>query len=179
MRAKAWCFGLLAVAMVTGAVVAKSPAVPAPVESVVHFADADDRAAVILGKKIYRRDCGSCHGRNLQGQPLWQVVDRYAGRRAPAHDATGHTWLHPDDEIFHMTKSGRFASTPPDAISYMPAFEGVLEDQEILAVIAFIKARWPIGLRISQAMLNPGFAGMPKQTNADWRLPPSCNAILR
>ena len=67
-----------------------------------------------------------------------------------------------------------------NAVSYMPAFKGVLDDREILAVIAFIKARWPIGLRIAQAMLNPGFVGMPKHSdNADWRLPPSCNAILR
>jgi mono/diheme cytochrome c family protein len=179
MRTKDWCFALLAVGIITGAAVARSHAVPAPLESVAHFADADDRAAVMLGRKIYLRECGGCHGRNLQGQPLWQVIDQYAGRRAPAHDATGHTWLHPDEDIFHITKYGWFGSAPPKAVFYMPAFKSVLEDREILAVIAFIKARWPIGLRISQAMLNPSFAGMPKQTNVDWRLPPSCNAILR
>jgi mono/diheme cytochrome c family protein len=180
MRAGAWGFGLLVAGMAAGTAVAGPHAVPVPAESWVHFADADDRAAVMLGKKIYMRDCASCHGRNLQGQPLWQVVDQYAGRRAPAHDATGHTWLHSDEDIFHMTKFGRFASAPPQAVSYMPAFKGVLEDREILAVIAFIKARWPIGLRISQAMLNPGSAGMPQHANSvDWRLPPSCNAMLR
>jgi mono/diheme cytochrome c family protein len=180
MKATAWCFAPLIVALVAGAAIAGSPGVPVPVESGTHFADADDRAAVMLGKKIYLRDCASCHGRNLQGQPLWQVVDQYAGRRAPAHDATGHTWLHPDEDIFHITKYGRFASSPPKAVSYMPAFKSVLGDREILAVIAFIKARWPIGLRISQAMLNPNFAGMPRDaSNADWRLPPSCNAVLR
>jgi hypothetical protein len=62
----------------------------------------------------------------------------------------------------------------------MPAFKDLLEDRVIPAVIAFIKARWPIGLRIPQAMLHPGFAGMPQQAcNVDWRPPPSCNAILR
>ena len=179
MRVIAWSLGLLVLGMIAGTAVARLHADPAPAQS-GHFADPDDLAAVMLGKKLYMRSCASCHGRNLQGQPLWQVIDQYAGRRAPAHHATGHTWLHPDEEIFHITKYGRFASAPPGAVSYMPAFNGILEDRQILSVIAFIKARWPIGLRISQAMLNPGFAGMPRHVDdVDWRLPPSCNAILR
>jgi hypothetical protein len=43
-----------------------------------------------------------------------------------------------------------------------------------------IKARWPLGLRVSQAMLNPGFAGMPADANdVERRLPPNCNLLLR
>ena len=58
--------------------------------------------------------------------------------------------------------------------------ERLLSDREILDVMAFIKARWPIGLRASQAMLNPGRAGMPRQASSEeWRLPPTCNALLR
>ena len=145
-----------------------------------HFADADDRAVVMLGKKIYMGHCASCHGRNLQGQPLWQLIDEYVGRRAPAHDETGHTWQHSDEDIFHMIKYGRFPSMPADIVSFMPAFDVALGDRDILGVIAFIKARWPIGLRISQAMLNPGRAGMPRQAGAEeWRLPPTCNVLLR
>jgi hypothetical protein len=49
-----------------------------------------------------------------------------------------------------MIKFGRFSTTPPGAVSYMPAFEDVLSDPEILEVMAFIKARWPLGLRVSQ-----------------------------
>jgi len=128
-----------------------------------------------LGKRIYMRACASCHGRNLQGQPLWLLVDEYAGRRAPAHDETGHTWQHSDEDIFHIIKYGRFASAPAGRVSFMPALATVLKDREILAVMAFIKARWPIGLRVSQAMLNPGFAGMPRKANdVEWRFPPTC-----
>lgn len=141
-----------------------------------HFADADDLPKVIAGKAVYLRWCASCHGRRLQGQPLWQLNDQFARRRAPAHDQTGHTWAHSDDELFFMTREGRFPTTPATATSYMPAFRHVLTDDQILAVLAFIKANWSIGLRISQALLNPGNAGLPAAalSNNDWTLPPTC-----
>ena len=152
----------------------------APATGSAHFANPDDAAVVMLGKKIYMGRCASCHGRNLQGQPLWQLIDEYAGRRAPAHDETGHTWQHSDEDIFHMIKYGRFPSAPVDIVSFMPGFGAVLDDRDILAVTAFIKARWPIALRVFQATLNPGRAGMPPQAAAaQWRLPPTCNALLR
>ena len=55
----------------------------------------------------------------------------------------------------------------------MPAFDKVLSDDDIIAVLAFIKSRWPTGIRASQSMLNPGFKGMPKDADKiDWTLPP-------
>jgi S-disulfanyl-L-cysteine oxidoreductase SoxD len=141
-------------------------------------ADAGDPATVALGEKLYLGHCASCHGHYRQGQPLWQIIDAYAGRRAPALDDTGDIWRRSDAALFHMTKYGRFAAAPRGAVSFMPAFGSVLADNQILAIIAFIKARWPIGLRIAQAMLNPGFAGMPVGVDDPaWRLPPSCNAL--
>jgi protein SCO1/2 len=143
---------------------------------VSHFADADDVTKVTAGKALYARWCSSCHGRKLQGQPLWQLQDQYAGRRAPAHDQTGHTWTHSDDDLFFMTRRGRFPSADPGTLSYMPAFQELLANEQIIAVIAYIKASWPVGLRISQALLNPGNAGMPalSATDTDWTLPPTC-----
>ena len=150
-------------------------ATPRAADSPSHFADATDRAQVTAGRRLYAQRCASCHGRQLQGQPLWQLQDQYARMRAPAHDASGHTWEHSDEELFHMTKYGRFSSAPPQMRSYMPAFAGSLDDAQILAVLAFIKARWPVGLRVSQALLNPGHAGMPATAqSADWTFPPTC-----
>jgi S-disulfanyl-L-cysteine oxidoreductase SoxD len=155
-------------------------AVVPPTSAIEHFADADDPGMVRLGRKIYMGHCASCHGRNLQGQSLWQLIDEYVGRRAPAHDETGHTWQHSDEDILHMIKYGRFPSAPAGLISFMPAAEQVLSDREILDVMAFIKARWPIGLRASQAMLNPRHVGMPLQASSqEWMLPPTCNVLLR
>lgn len=72
-----------------------------------------------------------------------------------------------------MTKYGHFSDAPPGVRSYMPEFASSLDDAQILAAIAFIKARWPLGLRVSQALLNPGYAGMP--ANARSRtFPPTC-----
>ncbi len=145
-----------------------------------HFANAEDDASVARGKQIYKLQCSSCHGRNLEGQPLWQLQDEYAGRRAPAHDASGHTWQHSDDDLFYMTKFGRFPQAPKDVKSYMPAYQNGLSDNEILDVLAYIKSRWPLGIRVSQSMLNPGFAGMPKDANkVEWTLPPLCTSAYQ
>ena len=141
----------------------------------MHVADANDVETVRHGKQIYAGHCASCHGRYLQGQPLWQLADHYAGRRAPAHDETGHTLQHPDEDLFEMTKYGRFANAPPRYRSYMPAYAHHLSDRDILAVLAYIKARWPLGVRVAQTLLNPSHAGMPRGAEkVDWRFPPAC-----
>ncbi len=145
----------------------------------LHFANADDAKLVDRGAYVYSMECASCHGRRLEGQPLWQLNDQFAGRRAPAQDASGHTWQHADDDLFYMTKHGRFPSWPPRIHSYMPAFAENLTDRDTVAVIAYIKSNWPTGIRASQAMLNPGLAGMPKDADkTSWTLPPNCSASL-
>ncbi|MBV9318763.1 MAG: c-type cytochrome [Mycobacterium sp.] len=146
----------------------------------MHIADANDVETVMRGKQIYSGHCASCHGRYLQGQALWQLVDDYAGRRAPAHDETGHTWQHPDEDLFEMTKYGRFTTAPPGYRPGMPAFAHDLADPDILAVLAYIKARWPLGLRVAQALLNPSLAGLPPGAEkVDWKFPPTCKSLLR
>lgn len=145
-----------------------------------HFADADNDALVTQGAQVYRDNCSSCHGRRLQGQALWQLRDQYLGRRAPPHDATGHTWQHSDDDLFAMTKTGKFPQAPKDVVSFMPAYDKRLGDGEIVAALAFIKANWPTGIRASQSMLNPGFKGMPKDADkVEWTLPPNCIASIQ
>jgi S-disulfanyl-L-cysteine oxidoreductase SoxD len=161
----------VAVVVVAAALIA-GLATPSTARQNTHFANAQDDASVLHGKQVYMRNCASCHGRSLQGQPLWQLMDEYAGRRAPAHDQTGHTWQHSDEALFHFTKYGRWDPSGPP--TYMPPFENRLNDADILAALGFIKRSWPIGLRVSQAMLNPGQAGMPRNAaNVDWSLPPT------
>lgn len=163
----------LAVALVAALGLAAAAALDETLAAGGHVADADDVAMVVRGQQVYRQYCASCHGSSLQGQPLWQLRDAFAGRRAPAHDESGHTWQHGDEALFRMTKFGRFDRAGP--ATSMPAFQDALSDRDILSVLAFIKARWPVGLRVVQAMLNPGQAGLPAPSDrTEWRFPPIC-----
>lgn len=101
-------------------------------------------ARIERGADIYARHCAGCHGAALEGEPDWRSRRPDGRMPAPPHDATGHTWHHPDGVLFEITK---FGMTPPHApdgyLSDMPAFDGVLTDQEIVDVLEFIKSRWP------------------------------------
>ena len=107
-------------------------------------ADPANAVQTALGQTVYARHCASCHGAKLEGQPNWRARLPSGRLPAPPHDATGHTWHHPDELLFGITKfgpvPGRFA--PPGYQSDMPPFEGVLTDEEIWAVLAYIKSKW-------------------------------------
>lgn len=106
-------------------------------------ADPRDPAKVTLGAKVYAEQCAACHGAKLEGQPNWR--SRLANGRLPAppHDESGHTWHHPDRVLFAITKNGLVPPyAPKDYESDMPAFMGKLSDEEIWAVLAYIKSKW-------------------------------------
>ena len=103
----------------------------------------EDADTVSLGAEIYDQYCAECHGANLEGQPDWQVRDADGYLPAPPHDKTGHTWHHPDDQLFNITKYGTEAVVGGGYRSNMAAFGGVLSDDEIWAVLAYIKSTWP------------------------------------
>lgn len=98
---------------------------------------------VELGRVTYMENCASCHGDNLQGQPNWRERKEDGRMPAPPHDETGHTWHHPDDILFGITKKGIAAYVPKNYKSDMPVFGGILSDEEIWATLAYIQSRWP------------------------------------
>lgn len=104
-----------------------------------------------LGKTIYAENCASCHGAELEGQPDWKRRLDTGRMPAPPHDETGHTWHHADADLFRLTKEGVAAVVGGTYESDMPAFAGVLTDEEILAALAFIKSTWPERQREYQA----------------------------
>ena len=113
-------------------------------------ADPNDARQVAHGKEIYLRHCASCHGARLEGQPNWRERLPNGRLPAPPHDHTGHTWHHPDRVLFGITKYGVADFAPPGYQSDMPAFHGVLSDEEIWAVLAYIKNTWPEQARAHQ-----------------------------
>lgn len=105
--------------------------------------DYKDARLVETGRSIYAKHCAACHGVKLEGQPNWKVRLPTGRLPAPPHDETGHTWHHPDQMLFGITKFGVTPPYgPPGHQSDMPAFQSVLTDDEIRAVLAFIKSRW-------------------------------------
>ena len=110
-----------------------------------------DAALLAQGEKVYRMHCAACHGAKLEGQPDWRVRDASGRLPAPPHDESGHTWHHPDEVLFGITKYGvAKAAKLPDYVSNMPAYETVLSDTEIVAVLSWIKAQWPEPIRRQQ-----------------------------
>ena len=121
-------------------------------------ADPSNVQQVTLGKSMYARHCAACHGASLEGQPNWKEKLPSGRIPAPPHDASGHTWHHPDAVLFGITKHGVVPGKfgPPGYQSDMPAFGVVLSDKEIWAVLAYIKSVWPEQIRRAQADMTRG-----------------------
>ena len=103
----------------------------------------NDLSLVTLGQNIYSENCASCHGIDLEGQENWQKRDDEGYLPAPPHDETGHTWHHPDEYLFLMTKFGIEKIIGKKYLNNMPAYKDILTDKEIIAVLSFIKSKWP------------------------------------
>ncbi len=80
----------------------------------------------------YQANCASCHGNPVTGEGR---ADGFA--LAPIHGPGGHTWHHADGQLLDIVQ-GRI--TYPDRI--MPAFEGILSDADVIAVLDFLKLGW-------------------------------------
>src|SRR5262245_53325266 len=130
---------------------------PAPSGTPPLRADPRNAEQVAVGQAVYAQHCATCHGANLEGQPNWQKRLPEGNFPAPPHDASGHTWHHPDQYLFETTKYGWQRFAPPGYQSTMQGFQDTLSDAEIWAVLAYIKSHWPPAIRAQQERLNaPG-----------------------
>ncbi|WP_380056549.1 c-type cytochrome [Falsihalocynthiibacter sp. SS001] len=103
-----------------------------------------DVATLQLGKDVYAENCASCHGANLEGQPNWRERNAEGRLPAPPHDENGHTWHHDSEALFNITKYGVAAMISDDSYQTdMPIYDGVLSDEEIMAVLSYIRSTWP------------------------------------
>lgn len=103
------------------------------------------------GKQVYGDYCAACHGANLEGQPNWRQRGVDGLLPAPPHDATGHTWHHPDQQLFEITKLGTAKLAGPGYKTTMRGFAEDLSDDQIRTVLEYIKSRWPENIRERQA----------------------------
>ncbi len=115
----------------------------------------DDTRLLTMGRQVYAAQCAACHGQRLEGQPNWRVRGADGRLPAPPHDASGHTWHHPDEVLFDITKYGvAKAARLKDYDSAMPAYEGRLSDEEIVAVLSWIASTWPPEIRARADRIN-------------------------
>ena len=117
--------------------------------------DPDEARLVSIGETVYQTHCASCHGAKLEGEADWKTRKPSGRFPAPPHDETGHTWHHADDVLFQITKAGLKPPLAPAGYqSDMPAFGAILTDEQIWAVLAFIKSKWPEKIRKRQSSFN-------------------------
>ncbi len=108
-----------------------------------------DAGRIAQGKVVYDQNCAACHGLNLEGQPDWKIQNEDGSFKAPPHNADGHTWHHADDQLIESIQLGgdRFAGMDIGGTSPMPAYADILSDEEIMAVLTYIKSTWAEDVR--------------------------------
>lgn len=115
----------------------------------------DDAAVVARGQQVYLANCASCHGSKLEGQPNWRERNALGMLPAPPHNESGHTWHHPDEMLFAITKYGiAKVAQMPDYQSAMPVYADKLSDADIIAALSWIKSQWPAEVRAQQDAAN-------------------------
>lgn len=96
-----------------------------------------DPQKVTQGQELYNQYCAACHGANGEGQPDWKIPNEDGSFKPPPHDNSGHTWHHADDLLLEIIAQGSdFPQTK------MPIFGNQLSDEEILAILEYLKSRW-------------------------------------
>ncbi|MGR3508515.1 MAG: cytochrome c [Sulfitobacter sp.] len=113
-------------------------------------------ARLASGKALYQENCASCHGSNLEGQADWKIRLPNGRLPAPPHDESGHTWHHPDRVLVEIVNRGTAAIVGGGYESDMPGFGDVLSDEEVIAILDYIKSTWPARARNAQAKITQG-----------------------
>ncbi len=93
---------------------------------------------VALGEQAFQANCATCHGVTGAG-------DARAG--VPALNGSMHAWHHPDSQIAGLIRQGGMV---------MPAIGPDWSDEQITAVLAYIKEWWQPQQRATQARISGG-----------------------
>lgn len=111
------------------------------------------------GAARFAENCASCHGADLEGQPNWRTASEDGVLPAPPHDETGHTWHHDNSLLFQYTRLGGQEALEQRGVtgfkSGMPGFDGVLGDDDIWDILAYIRSTWPRRVQEMHKMRNP------------------------
>lgn len=94
---------------------------------------------IAQGSQLYATNCQVCHGDKdgVGGLPP-----------APSHGNDGHTWMHSDRNLTDIILNGpgemgeMMRQGVPEDAPRMPAWKGKLSEEEIRAILAYIKTFW-------------------------------------
>ncbi len=112
-----------------------------PGESASLFSD----QRIQRGRNLFAANCAACHGAGGEGQPDWHISKPDGTLPAPPLNGDGHTWHHADGFLYRVVdEGGKFQEDPrvPGFKSAMPAFGDRLGNQEIVAVLTYVKSLW-------------------------------------
>jgi len=97
-----------------------------------------DFAVLLKGGKLFRKNCARCHGPLGQGHSHWNKADANGKYPPPPLNGTGHTWHHSEAVLKEIIRNGT-----GNLGGNMPAWRDKLTDNEIDAILEWIKAQWP------------------------------------
>ncbi len=98
-----------------------------------------------LGQQVFAANCAACHGQMGEGQPNWHIPQDNGILPAPPLNGDGHTWHHGDGFLYRVVSQGGKIQEGPEVPRFksgMPAFGEILSDEEILAVLTYLKSLW-------------------------------------
>ena len=93
---------------------------------------------VDMGDKLFQQHCASCHGSRAEGTQEWKKPDANGNYPPPPLDGSAHAWHHPIPQLARSIKEG--------GVQYggvMPAFGDQLNNEQVLALIAYFQSHWP------------------------------------
>lgn len=97
-------------------------------------------AALAEGQSLYAANCSRCHGTESGGN----IKDI-----PPPHNANGHTWHHPDQQLADIVLNGLDFAV--EGQPTMPAFKDELNPEQVQAILTYIKTWWTDEQRAYQA----------------------------
>lgn len=100
-----------------------------------------DNPDLAQAQTAYETHCAHCHGYYLEGQ-LSSTVENTVEiglHTVPPHNSEGHTWQHPDQLLIRTIQQGI-----QNPLNHFPmvGYESVLDEDDILGIIDYMRLYW-------------------------------------
>lgn len=98
----------------------------------------DSPEMVVKGARLYDQFCSACHLKDGIGEPpIPRSIRKPDYITAMPLDETSHAWHHGDEQLIQIILKGTKRSR-----TRMPALEGILSEEQVRDLIAYMKSLW-------------------------------------